>query len=295
MMVILLIGLPVHIRFISFGSEGDAESNSDHFKITSFNVRGFDTYQWTHPDLESAEKAFLNFIKENNADILCFQEYTLDKRSSKHMLPSEIKAAGDFKYYAKKVTVQTVNLDFGLAIYSKYPIIDQGLVGKENDLYSLFIDVQVKEDTVRIYNTHLQSIRLQQDEYSLFDDNAPSNKDLSQRITGLVSKLKNAYPSRMQQAINIVNHANQCSYPKVVCGDFNEPPTSYIYSVFNDQFYDSYRLLNFGTGRTYAGKIPAGRIDYILLSEKLSPRNFELANGKLLSDHYPISVELSLK
>lgn len=294
MMIILIVGFPVHLRFISFGGDSEAKEGASTLKVTSFNVRGFDTYQWTHKDLPSAEKAFLHFIKNKNADVLCFQEYTVDQRSSKHMQPSEIKAAGKFNYYAEQLTVQTIKLDFGISIYSKYPIIKKGVVGSKNELYSLFVDVKINNDTVRIYNAHLQSIRLQQDEYSLFDENAPSNKGLTKRVGGLLSKLKKAYPNRMKQAENIVNHASSCSYPLLICGDFNEPPTSYIYGIFNEKYNDAFRSSGFGIGRTYAGKIPAGRIDYFFNSESLHPLSFVIDNSKAMSDHYPITAEFSI-
>lgn len=295
MMIILIVGLPVHLRFISFGGDSKAEEDATTLKVTSFNVRGFDTYQWTHKDLPSAERAFLGFIKNKNADVLCFQEYTVDQRSTKHMQPSEIKTAGKFKFYAEQLTVQTIKLDFGISIYSKYPIIEKGVVGDKNELYSLYVDIKINNDTVRIYNTHLQSIRLQQDEYSLFDENAPSNKGLTKRVGGLLSKLKKAYPNRMKQAKNIVDHANSCPHSLLICGDFNEPPTSYIYGIFNEEYNDAFRSSCFGIGRTYAGKIPAGRIDYFFNSESLHPLSFSIDNNKAMSDHYPITVEFSVE
>tara|TARA_B100000508_G_scaffold118450_1_gene98550 strand:+ start:66963 stop:68075 length:1113 start_codon:yes stop_codon:yes gene_type:complete len=295
LMIILILGLPVHLRYFSFGWDEEGSSEKENIKITSFNVRGFDTYQWTHNDLESAEQSFLDYIKVNDADVICFQEYTVDRRPSKHMQREEIKAAGNFKHFAEQLVVQTRKLDFGISIYSKFPIINQGIIGKEKELYALYVDLKVDKDTVRVYNTHLQSIRLQQDEYSLFDEQAMSDKGLTDRVVGLLRKLKRAYPSRIAQASSVLEHSTKSSYPTLICGDFNEPPTSYIYSLFNDRFHDAFRENSFGIGRTYAGKIPAGRIDYFFCNDKIKALDFMVQDDKLLSDHYPISMIFELK
>ncbi len=293
--LIMIVGFPVHFRYMSFGSSAEASQNATEIKVTSFNVRGFDIYQWVNKDLSESEESFLKFIKNNNADVICFQEYTVDKRPSKHMLPSEIKSAGDFTYYTEKLTAQSIKLSFGISIYSKYPIIKKGFVGKEKDLYALYADVKIKEDTIRVYNTHLQSIRLQQDEYSLFDENAPSNKGVSSRVGGLLGKLKSAYPGRIAQSNSIIEHAAKSKHPVLICGDFNEPPTSYVYSIFSDNYQDAFRSSSFGIGRTYAGKIPAGRIDHIFCGDSIQPLSFEISDETLMSDHYPISARITLK
>ncbi len=293
--IIIIVGLPVHFRYISFGSSSEASQIVTEIKVTSFNVRGFDIYHWVNKDLSKSEELFIEFIKNNNADIMCFQEYTLDKRNSKHMLPAEIKSAGDFKYYTEKLTVQSVKLSFGISIYSKHPIINKGFVGEDKDLYALYVDVKIKEDTVRVYNTHLQSIRLQQDEYSLFDKNAPSDKGVSRRVGRLLGKLKNAYPGRLAQSNSIIDHASKSKHPVIICGDFNEPPTSYVYSLFSDLYKDAFRNSSFGIGRTYAGKIPAGRIDHIFCGDSIQPLSFEISDEILMSDHYPISAKIALE
>lgn len=295
MLVIFMAGIPIHLRLLPLGSSDPGESKTDQLKITSFNVRGFDNYQWIFKDLASAETEFLNFITDNKADVLCLQEYSRDHRVTKHMSPNKIKAKGGFQALAEHLIVQTEKLDFGVSIYSKFPIINKGIIGDSDDLYAIFVDIVKNKDTLRIYNIHLQSIRLQQDEYSLFDDRAMSQKGIFSRVGGLLSKLKQAYPKRIEQSERIIEHAQACLYPLVICGDFNEPPTSYIYNLFNSRFTDAFSSSRTGIGRTYAGKIPAGRIDYIFSNESIRPLSSEVYREKQLSDHYPITALFELK
>lgn len=295
MMIILLVGIPVHLQFLAVGSSEALNEQKQSLKVTSFNVRGFDNYQWIHNDLKSAEQAFKKFIASDSADIICFQEYTKDHRSSKHMSPAQIKVAGGFVDKAEQLIVQTRKLDFGVAIYSKHPIINKGNVGANHQIYSMYADIALPEDTIRVYNVHLQSIRFQQDEYSLFDDDALSNKGVFSRIKGLLGKLKRAYPGRVDQSKQILEHASSSPYRVIICGDFNEPPTSYIYSLFEDQYIDGFSATNYGIGRTYAGKIPAGRIDYIFSDDTFIPCSVDIYDKTILSDHYPISGIFQLK
>jgi len=295
-LIILLIGTPVHIRYIG-GNWWNSGSSTPKktIAVASFNVRLFDIYKWLHPELDKSEMLFHQYIKKLDADILCFQEYASDERKTNHMHPGSILTAGSFKSYSEELTAQTKNIDFGLAIYTKGKIVQNGLINDENKLYSLFADIALHGDTVRVYNTHLQSIRFQQDEYSLFDGKALSKKSFFDRVSGVLRKLKRAYPERIKQTNELIKHAASSTYPVIICGDFNEPPSSYIYTTFNRQYKDAFRSEGSGTGRTYAGKIPAGRIDYIFADKHFDIFSFDILNDQPLSDHFPIITELHLK
>lgn len=293
---ILLVGIPVHIRYIggNWWSANPSEQENT-IAVASFNVRLFDIYKWVHPELDTSAALFRQQINNLDADIMCFQEYASDHRKTRHMDANEILKAGNFNNYAEELTVQTKNIDFGLAIYTKGKIVNKGLVNDEKKLYSLFADIALNGDTVRIYNTHLQSIRFQQDEYSLFDGKALSNKSFFERVGGVLSKIKQAYPERIKQTSELIEHAENSPHPVMICGDFNEPPSSYTYTIFNRTYQDAFRSKGSGTGRTYAGKIPAGRIDYIFADERLNILSFNILNDRQISDHFPIVARLQVK
>lgn len=69
---------------------------------------------------------------------------------------------------------------------------------------------------------------------------------------------------------------------------------SYTYSVFYNELEDAFRNSSKGIGRTYAGKLPAGRIDYIFHSESLGVKKFAIQEDNP-SDHYGISCTLFKK
>ncbi|HZH86266.1 MAG TPA: endonuclease/exonuclease/phosphatase family protein [Brumimicrobium sp.] len=293
-LIVLLLGSFTHLKYfgIDFKSSENTEqiNTASKLKVMSYNVRLFDVYELVGPKIEDSKAEFIAFFKENEPDILCLQEYAEDKTNPQLISPTDIKNVGGYINHVTTLTLEAKKMTLGQAIFSKYPIINSGTIGDSTaSIPSLYADIVKGEDTIRIYNFHLQSIRFQKDEYSLFDNSITSDKDYSQRITGLLSKLKDAYPSRVQQAKQIIEHARLSPYATILNGDLNDPPTSYAYSMITKHFKDAFYAADFGMTRTYAGKVPAGRIDYIFHDEKLLPLEFKTHHEKILSDHYAIT------
>lgn len=298
-LIVLLLGSFTHARYfgVSFPKNNEAliSASNNELSIMSFNVRLFDAYQLIVPKIEDSKAEFTAFFEENSSDILCLQEYAENKSNNKLISPSEIMKIGGYTHHVTTLTLEAKRMTMGQAIFSKHPIINSGLIGDSSrSIPSIYADIVKGEDTIRIYNFHLESIRFQKDEYSLFDNSISSDKDYSQRITGLLSKLKEAYPPRVQQTRQIISHAAETSYPTLLCGDLNDPPTSYTYSTIAKQFNDAFYAADFGMTRTYAGKVPAGRIDYIFHDDKWIPTTFNTHHEKTLSDHYAISSTLKI-
>ena len=69
---------------------------------------------------------------------------------------------------------------------------------------------------------------------------------------------------------------------------------TYSYTIFNRTLTDAFRNTSKGIGATYAGKVPAGRIDYIFHDPLLGSKDFKIQEEEL-SDHYAISCTLFKK
>ena len=141
---------------------------------------------------------------------------------------------------------------------------------------------------------HLQSIRFQKDDYALFD--SEHDYPVAEQSSGairMITKIRDAYSVRAEQARLIADHIRNAPFDVIVCGDFNDTPLSYTYNQFNKQLTDAFRNTSIGIGNTYAGKIPAGRIDYIFHSPSLGSRDFTIQSEKL-SDHYAIDCKIIL-
>ncbi len=293
---VILLGGNLHFRTLAITfSPVEAAKDDAVWKIMSYNVRLFDLYNPSIEERNANRNAIIGYINKMNPDVICFQEfYHQDKPTSfatKDTLTGLLKMAYYHERYSHRMTGRQ---NYGICMLSKYPIIAKGDVMFENssvsDNYCIYADIVKGKDTIRIYNIHLQSIKLQPEDYAIFGEkNQSGEKKSTFRL--LIEKLRIAYPTRADQAIRVVEHTTTSPYPVVICGDFNDTPLSYVYNQFNRQFTDSYRESSTGLGVTYAGKVPAGRIDYIFHTAELAAQHFVIQE-KAYSDHLAIYCEL---
>jgi endonuclease/exonuclease/phosphatase family metal-dependent hydrolase len=86
----------------------------------------------------------------------------------------------------------------------------------------------------------------------------------------------------------------QSPYPVIICGDFNDTPSSYTYHQLSEGLIDAFKESGNGIGHTYGGALPSFRIDYILHDERFKSTRFNTIRSKF-SDHYPITTSLKLQ
>ncbi len=106
----------------------------------------------------------------------------------------------------------------------------------------------------------------------------------------MLKKLHIAYQKRAHQAQKVLEHMEESPYEVIICGDFNDTPMSYTYNLFYSKYIDAFRNSSSGLGVTYAGRVPAGRIDYIFHSKNIKTSNFQIQK-EVFSDHKAISCE----
>lgn len=297
-LIVLLIGGKLHFRMIAVGSnEDELPAQNRVLNVMSYNVRLFDLYTAETDQKYEKRNAIFNYIQTENPDIICFQEfYHQDKPTSFSTRDSLIQLLEIKDYHERYAHKLRGRQNFGVAILSKYPMIAKGdvMFSTQGDMdfnYCVFVDIIKNTDTFRIYNVHLQSIKLQQDDYSVFAEGATGTTEKKSTIRLLIDKLRIAYPKRAEQARTVVEHIKTSPYPTIVCGDFNDTPMSYAYNQFNRVLTDAFRNCASGIGSTYVGKVPAGRIDYIFHSENLRSSHFVIQK-EAFSDHRAISCKI---
>ncbi len=265
------------------------------FKVLSYNVRLFDLYNWTG-NLETRASIF-KFFKQEQPDILCIQEYFHDDKGNfqnNDTIKKLINANfGTIKY---SITLRKTS-HWGLATFSKFPILNEGTVfyeaGKSN--FCIYSDLDINNKTVRVYNAHFQSNHFKQEEYEFLEypDSLESNNNKLKNTKNILRRIKKAAIKRSQQVDELKLHMAACPYPIILCGDFNDTPFSYTYQTLKNDLDDSFIEKGEGFGSTYI-KLPINfRIDYILHSPNIQTHSFRVKNGKL-SDHYPIQSWLSI-
>jgi len=280
---------------INFNSDKNTTPKDSLLKVMSYNVRLFDLYNWT--ENKYTRNNILELIRNQHSDIICFQEFFHEDTGNFNTLDTlkEIQEAKNV-HIDYSAHVKNVN-HWGIATFTKFPIIEKGLIHfkDSSDNISIFTDVLFHKDTIRIYNLHLESIRFRRADYEtlkkITGKEDETNLDGPQRI---ISRMRRAYIRRARQTNVIREHIEASPHPVIVCGDFNDTPTSYAYHQIAKNLDDSYREKGNGIGSTYVGMIPFLRIDYVLYD----PIYFEALDLKIIkkkySDHYPVVSTLKL-
>ncbi|MFT3740793.1 MAG: endonuclease/exonuclease/phosphatase family protein [Breznakibacter sp.] len=262
--------------------------------VMSFNTRMFDYYSWTgRPNVIDE---VLDFVRKENPDIVCFQEFfSYDNRMAyaDHRIVSRLNG---YKYRHIEYNVIGKNgKKFGQATFSKFPIVGQRQITFNNTSnFSIQTDVAVEGKTIRVFNNHLESVRLKAKHYNFIDSiNLKSDEERKAGLQEIVFKLNHALAQRAEQAETIARHIANSPYPVIVCGDFNDTPVSYVYHTMRGDLKDAFKEAGRGIGGTYNGKLPSFRIDFIFHDPSFSTTRFQTFK-KNFSDHYPILAEIVL-
>jgi len=255
--------------FFQFRAERPMPSSKD-FSIMSFNTRLFNKYQWS--DDPSIGNQIVAFIQKTDPSVVCFQEFDVSMKERFMSYPHAYISASD----NSKQAVQ--------AIFSKFPIVAKGLLPFTNSTNAtIFVDLKIKGDTVRLYNVHLQSLRVKPEAASL---EAGTRERLYKR-------LKVSFAKQQAQADIIASHKSDSPYKVIVVGDFNTNQFSSVYHTIKGDLTDSFTSLGSGYGKTFDFKYFPMRIDFLL-----SDPGFEIAYHKSfplhLSDHFPVLVAYRL-
>ena len=278
---------------ISLKKDTNEKPEQSIVNILSYNVRLFDIYDW-NKDKNTSKKIF-DFINTEKPNVICFQEF--NTRSKKGITEERISKLLKGKYYSHiNYSDSKTKAGYGIATYSTYPIIKRQVITFPNSSSScVCTDIRFNNDTVRIFNCHLQSIKFKANNYSFISNSKILEEDERMReIKDISYRLRDAFKKRAKQAQILARVIKKSPYKVIVCGDFNDVPFSYTYHTIKKGLNDSFIEAGAGFGNTYLGKFPSFRIDYILHSDDVVC--FDYTKHKVeLSDHFPISAKFYLE
>ena len=293
----LMIGLNIFMRMISISAPTASEETVADFKIISYNVRLFDQYKWRSDQDYFTRDAVFDFIHSQNPDIVCFQEFFHGNDTYFPTIGPFVAISEAKNYHVGYVKTVGNKKHYGLATFTRFPIVRREEINFENAVSNsgIFTDVVAGADTIRIFNFHLESVRFSQADYKFVSeviDPAVSGHSSSSRI--IFYKLHKAFLRRARQAAVVRQYISQSPYPVIVCGDFNDTPASFVYCTITENLHDAFLEAGTGLGTTYAGNLPFLRIDYILHSPQLKALHYQ-KHLVDYSDHYPVSCTFSLE
>ena len=283
-LVILLLSLNSILDYISINwcKTTNKEGDEKRLKIITYNVSVF--------DYGKKMDAIATYLNKQDADIICLQEcyFTKDKTWSRlrRQLPQYRYANISFGIKRERNT--------GLAILSKYPIRKTQRV-KLNSKFNgtALYEMNFEGEKLLIMNNHLESFKLTEKDKGMYADfvTQPGKEKLTSLSARLTSKLSPAFILRAQQADTLNQIIKRQKYDHmIVCGDFNDTPTSYTYHTIKDGFKDAFVESGNGFGVTFNKRFFWFRIDHILHTETLKPITTEV-DRVYHSDHFPVISE----
>ncbi len=275
-------------------NQWSTDNNQQTIKILTFNTHIFNNQN------DNGFKEIAQFIKETNADIVCLQEFGYYHRYG--VSKQEILKFFDSIYPYRHLWFKNQNKwgENGLATFSRYPIIKKKKIEyKSADNISIYSDIVIKGDTIRVINNHLESNKLNQEDREIAkkimaDDNSSQEKiDAGLKVSSrLVSGAKN----RVQQVGAVKDAIENTNHKAIVLGDFNDVPLSYTYNKICGDLQDTYALGGkWGYHWTYNKSAMLFIIDHILVDKEFKVVNSKVYHEMKISDHYPLSCTILIK
>ncbi len=276
----IVVGIGYFTSFFGFHFFKSAEKKEGEITVMTYNVAGFRNIRSDDEQKKNQIATTFDRLgkKYSTPEIMCVQEATQAR------VTDLIAKAFAYKHQHKFK---------GTAIFSRFPIVKKGTVPLESIGNScVWADLKTPEGIVRVYSAHLQSNSLTQTATKIATNGDLREKQTWRDIRFVMKQYKRAVTIRASQANLVKNHMSQSPHPVLLCGDLNDPPVSYVYRLLSEGLQDSFREKGAGISSTFNGKLPALRIDHILMDPKFKIADYRVPDVEL-SDHFPVVVRFS--
>lgn len=291
----LAIGYKSIAVFIGFNAPHSftATKSSSTIRVASWNVARFIEMARNNNKGSVIRKKMLALIKEQQADILCLQEFYTSENPGYYNNIQTIQTELGFPYYYFPYDKDGDHNYYSSIIFSRFPIVDSAFLRfpRPSQPEALVqADIKIGHDTVRVFTTHLQSQRFDKMDYWRMEKIKSREDSLLYHSIPIVGKLKRAMVIRSTQADIIEQVRNNAPYPVLMTGDLNDVPNSYTYFKVRGPLKDAFLESGYGIGRTFRSLSPTLRIDYIFTDPRFSVLQFKRVR-KDYSDHYMIVAD----
>jgi len=291
----ILLGFKIMMSSFGFHKLHASNKNepSSAIRIMAYNVHGFGGVGKLNG--KPIQSDVIKLINTQHPDIINFEEFYTDVLNREVIMSSLKKVVNSGYYYSKGYDFTQWDSS-GVAIFSRFPIINRGVIqpdANSGQIQAIYADIKKGDFVFRVYCVHLQSIRFDDNDHQYLKNMAGGSLKVH-GLHAIYSKLKQAFIQRGFQVALVKKNMSECPYPYVIAGDFNDTPNSYAVTQINKGLKNAFIENGSGLGLTYFGDFPGFQIDYILTSLQFNINNYQIINVKL-SDHYPVMSDLSIK
>ncbi|MEH0154540.1 endonuclease/exonuclease/phosphatase family protein [Limibacter armeniacum] len=273
----------------AFVGTGVPSTKKTDLSVLSYNVQVFNVYKHLNNDFQESE-AILQFLENDQSDIKCFQEFYNQDRNGKNQPEGLFRTIerlqkNGYNAHAVPITTNHMGDQFGLAIFSRFPITNTGKIqlpytkGTSNG--AIYADVQIGKETVRIINTHLHSMVFS-------EDRNIQHAGIFMKAWRMLTKYRKSQSRRAEQVNILYKFIQESPYRTILCGDFNDTPFSYPYQRIRSILKNAFEEKGIGLGFTLNhSKLFFLRLDNQFYSKGLQTNNFNTLQVPY-SDHFPI-------
>jgi endonuclease/exonuclease/phosphatase family metal-dependent hydrolase len=269
--------LPAYVQWSGVHKQAGGKAQEGEIKVITYNVHLFGIHTagralQTLPDIAA-------FIAKEAPDIVCLQEAALfDTAEVRRLFPG-------YPYIHFRPHRLSGAAWFVTATLSRHPVIHREvIVFPHSENVCIYTDISVNGQTVRVYNNHLESTRLDLAmSFSRLKEDSARNEEI-RRVT---TRLRGAFRKRAAQVDTVAAHIAASPYPALVCGDFNDLPMSYTYRKMKGPRHDAFMEAGYGMPSSFRNALPPFRIDYIFHDDYFATTQFYIPKIPC-SDHYPV-------
>ncbi|MET0463179.1 MAG: endonuclease/exonuclease/phosphatase family protein, partial [Chitinophagaceae bacterium] len=184
-------------NFFSKDFERVKEDNS--IRVMTWNVFRWNEQRKPHGE-ESSRNLMMDAVEQQYADVLCFQEFFQPYSSNYPDNLQKLREMGyPYSYFYPTSSIMKGHFKFGMAIVSRYPIIDSAKFSFGETPHSeglMYADIKVNEKVIRVFSVHMESFRMGKRGY--FDGVSGRGGGAAARNT--LSRIRSAYEHRSSQA-----------------------------------------------------------------------------------------------
>ncbi|MDR1729360.1 MAG: endonuclease/exonuclease/phosphatase family protein [Prevotellaceae bacterium] len=275
--------------FNTFPLNKNHEVPENSIKVLSYNVHLFNFY------VPETKNKIIDYLVDSGADIICLQEFGYSDEFQSEILGTLSKK---YPYHHLELTHTKNRKSHGIATFSKFPILQKVRIPFDSKYnLAVYSDVRIHNRKVRVFNCHLESNRLTENDKELIKNLGEEYKNdrINEVVDQLSQKLGRSYKKRAKQAELVSEEIAKTDFPVIVCGDFNDVPVSYVYTkIKGNRLSDAFEKSGNGYGHTFREKMFWFRIDYIMYGDDFSAFRFNVDKVDY-SDHFPVKCYLKLK